>query len=66
MLPAFHAITGCDQSSYFMRKRKSEIFENALKTGSIGLLESLRNRAPLTTENSVDVQELVRTVILWW
>ena len=23
MLPAFHAMTGCDQSSYFMRKGKS-------------------------------------------
>ena len=30
MLPAFHAITGCDQSSYFLRKGKSKILENAL------------------------------------
>ena len=46
-----------------MNKGKSKIFEKALKTGSNGLLESLRNRAPLTAENSVDLQEFVRTVI---
>ena len=33
------------------------------QTGSIGLLESLKKRASLTEENSVDMQEFVRTVI---
>ena len=63
-LPAFHALTGCDQTSYFSGAGKSRIFEKALDHhGSFKLLDALTSKSILTKETSKDIQEFVRTIV---
>ena len=50
-LPAFHALTGCDQSSYFSGAGKSRVFEKALdRHGSFELLDALKCKTVLTQD----------------
>ena len=63
-LPAFHALTGCDQTSYFSGAGKSRIFEKALDHhGSFKLLDALTSKSILTKETSKDIQKFVRTIV---
>ena len=46
LLPAFHAITGCDTTSFFYQRGKTIPFRTAMKKGKLNLLESLGSNLP--------------------
>ncbi len=61
---AFHAITGCDTTSYFYRTGKLRIFKKVLADKTkLGLLESLEQDRKLTEDGINNVREIVRSVI---
>ena len=60
-LPAFHTLTGCDQTSYFSGAGKSHIFSKALNDrGTFRFLQALSTKPVLTHESCTELQEFVR------
>ncbi len=62
-LLAFHAITGCDTTSYFYHTSKKCIFEKARKGNHLHLLDKLGTARTLDTEDQHDVTSFIKNVI---
>ena len=60
ILPAFHAITGCDTTSYFHRKNKATMFSKLMQLSSshARLLDNLGIEIDKAID---DVKEFIRT-----
>ena len=63
LLHQFHAITGCDTTSFFFSKGKINPFKRVLQSGSIRLLESLGSTAEIKEDTIKDCMEFIRTVV---
>jgi hypothetical protein len=60
----FHAITGCDCTSYMYRIGKIRAFQKLLKNVNLcALLSSLNNEDPLTEEDIDEIKIFVQTVL---
>ena len=62
-LPAFHALTGCDTTSYFFNVSKKSIFERARKRETLPLLEHLGNEKVLSADGEKDIMTFVQTTV---
>ena len=62
ILPAFHAITGCDTTSYFHRKNKATMFSTLMQLSSshAKLLDNLGIEIDKAID---DVKEFIRTIV---
>ena len=64
VLPAFHAISGCDTTSYFFRIGKVTIFNKLVKRPDmLTLLASLGKRDKMESSEMDLITEFIRTVI---
>ena len=64
ILPAFHSITGCDTTSYFLRAGKVRVFINMLKSpNSCKLLQALQKEETLCQQNIEDLKEFISTIM---
>ena len=63
-LPLFHALSGCDTTSYLYNVGKVKVFNKLLKDPSRSdLLNALHEVEPLTERRIDDLKEFVRTVM---
>jgi len=63
-LPALHAITGCDTTSYFCRAGKIRVLIKVLTDNTkLGMIEALGKEQQLSDEDFRNIQEFVRSVI---
>lgn len=63
-LPAFHALTGCDTTSYFFKAGKLRVFKKLMTNKSkVQLLKPLGKERILETVDIDGLKEFIRTVI---
>ena len=63
-LPKFHALTGCDTTSYFYFRGKTKPWERTLKApGSLKLIDALGVGENLSDEAFADISEFVRRYV---
>ena len=63
LLIHYHAISGCDTTSYFFRRGKILPFKKALKSGSLSLLAGLGEDVKISTRDIAACKEFIRTVM---
>lgn len=59
LLPAFHAPTGSDTTSYFYRISKKSLFDRAAKQKSLPLLEKLGDEKSLNGDGERDITNFI-------
>ena len=61
---SFHAITGCDTTSYMYRIGKVRVFQKLMKNSDLcALMKNLENENPLTDDEIGDLKRFVQTVM---
>eukprot|EP00794_Sanderia_malayensis_P014979 gene14979-16522_t len=63
LLPAFHAPTGSDTTSYFYRISKKSLFDRAAKQKSLPLLEKLGDEKSLNGDGERDITNFIHRAI---
>eukprot|EP00794_Sanderia_malayensis_P012345 gene12345-13618_t len=63
LLPAFHAPTGSDTTSYFYRISKKSIFDRAVKQKSLPFLEKLGDEKSLNADGERDITNFIHRAI---
>ena len=63
LLPQFHAISGCDITSFFFYKRRKIPFKKAHSSGLLSLLDTLGSTDEILVETIDDCTEFIRSVI---
>ena len=63
LLAHYHALTGCDTTSYFFRIGKTIPFKKALDNGKLELISGLGSTVTLSEECLQSCKEFIRTVL---